>query len=393
MSKDYYKVLGVDKSASLDEIKKAYRKLAHKYHPDKGGGKESEDKFKEINEAYQVLSDPAKRSSYDQFGSAGFSGGGAGSQAGGFGFNPNDFRGAYGPGGFKVDFDFGDDLGDIFDVFFGGGMGRGRRSARSKDSRGSDIRQVLKIDFKDAVFGRQVEVQVEKMIVCDKCGGTGAKNKEMVDCGTCGGTGQVESVGQTIFGAIRQQRVCADCQGRGKKPKQVCEQCAGEGRRQAKVKEVLDVPAGVEDGMVLRIQGRGQAARHGGRAGDLLIQIKVEPDKHFVRDGNNVKTSQHIAFTQAVLGDVIDIKTLDGQSQLRIPAGTQSHTNFKLTGEGIPYLGNDSKRGDHLVDIVVDVPTRLSKREKELIKQYASERGETYDEEGVIGKVKRKMGL
>ncbi|MFA4930516.1 MAG: molecular chaperone DnaJ [Patescibacteria group bacterium] len=388
MSEDYYKILGVSKSASEGEIKKAYRKLAHKYHPDKGGGKAGEEKFKKINEAYRVLSDPAKRSSYDQFGSAGFRGGGAGAG----GFNPGDFGGAYTPGGFKVDFDFGDDLGDIFDVFFGGGARRGSRAAR-QNQRGSDIRQVLEVEFKEAVFGREVEVEMEKMIKCEQCGGTGAKGKKMADCSTCDGKGQVESVSQTVFGSFRQVQVCPQCQGKGRVPKEKCQDCGGEGRRRGRVRETLAVPAGVEDGMVLRLKGKGQAALAGGDDGDLLVQIKVKTDSYFRREGQNVKTENHINFTQAVLGDVVKIRTLDGEYDLRIPAGTQSQTEFKLPDQGVPFLGNESKRGDHLVNIIVDIPQKITREEKDLIKKYAAVRGESYNEEGVIDRMKRKMGL
>ncbi|MBU0647558.1 molecular chaperone DnaJ, partial [Patescibacteria group bacterium] len=373
MAKDYYKILGIEKNAGADEIKKAYRKLAHKYHPDKGGGKEDEEKFKEINEAYQVLSDPAKRSSYDQFGNAGF--------AGGFG------RGAYGPGGVKVDFDFGEDLGDIFDTFFGGGFGR-RGGGRPKDTRGRDISYSVEIDFLDVVFGKNIELALEKVVECRDCEGTGAKDKKLEKCGDCQGTGQVERVQSTILGSFRQVGACAKCSGTGKFPKQVCHTCRGEGRVKEKVKEKLEIPKGVEDGMVLRLRGRGEAAVRGGQAGDLMIRVKIKPDDFFQRKGNDVLTDEHISFAQAVLGDQIEVRAVDGKRKMRVPAGIQSQETLVIAGLGVPFLGNDTKRGDQIVKIIVDVPNKLSREQKDLIREYARVGGEEIQEEGMVDKVR-----
>lgn len=386
MAKDYYKLLGVEKDASIDDIKKAYRKLAHKYHPDKGGGKDAEEKFKEVNEAYQVLSDPAKRSQYDQFGSA--SGpGGAGFNAGqgfagGFGFDPRSGAG--------VNFDMSGDLGDIFETFFGGMPGGGRRRSRN---RGNDIQVRLEIDFMEAVRGKEVEFNLEKNASCQTCGGTGAEDKELKKCGECDGQGTVERVQRTILGNIRQRTICPECRGKGEVPKKKCSDCGGQGIKNQIVTEKIDIPKGVEDGMTLRVRGAGEASIGGGENGDLLVNIKIKPDKFFVREGNDVLTEQVITFPQAALGDLIKIKTLDGEEEIRIEAGTPNGKKYRLTGLGIPVLGNDVRRGDQVVEIVVEVPKKMTKEEKEALVKYAELRGESYSEEGVFDKVKRKMGL
>lgn len=381
MSKDYYQILGVGKDASLDEIKKSYRKLAHKYHPDKTkGDKAAEEKFKEVSEAYKVLSDPAKRSNYDRFGSAGF------------GSGPGGYNTAYGPGGFNVDFDFGEDLGDIFDSFFGGGFGG--RSARTKTNQnGRDIRIGLEVDFRDAVFGREIDVELENIVKCQVCEGTGSENKKLRDCKNCNGTGVVETVQRTILGSFRQRGVCVECQGTGKKPEKICMECNGNGRKKEKVIESIAVPAGVDNGTVLRIREKGEAAKPGGQAGDLLVEIRVKPDDIFVREQNDILTDKHIDFAAAALGDKIKVKTLDGEYDLRIPAGTQNGKKFRLKGVGVPYLGNEVRRGDQIVKIFVDVPQKLNRLEKEALINYAKARGESYSEEGTIDKVKRKLGL
>jgi len=386
MAKDYYKALGVDKDASIDDIKKAYRKLAHKHHPDKGGGKESEEKFKEINEAYQVLSDPAKRSQYDQFGStagpggAGFNAGQG--FAGGFGFDPRSGAG--------MNFDMSGDLGDIFDTFFGGMAGGGRRRGRN---RGSDIQVRLEINFMDAVNGKEVELNIEKNDHCPDCEGTGAKNKELKKCTECDGQGTVERVQRTILGNIRQRTVCPTCRGKGEEPKQKCEDCDGIGVKQQSVTEKIDIPKGVEDGMTLRVRGGGEASVTGGENGDLLVQVRVKSDDYFIRDGNDVLTERVITFPQAALGDLIKVKTIDGEEEIRVEAGTPSGKKYRLTGLGMPVLGNDVRRGDQVVKIIVEVPKKLTKEEKEALASYAELRGESFSEEGMLDRVKRKMGL
>lgn len=383
MSKDYYQILGVAKDASLEDIKKAYRKLAHKYHPDKTkGDKEAEEKFKEVSEAYKVLSDPAKRSNYDRFGSAGFNGG------------PSGYGAGYGaPGGFNVDFDFGEDLGDIFNSFFGGGFG-GNRGSRAKINRdGRDVRISLEIDFRDAVFGKEIEIEMDNIVECSKCSGTGSSNKKTVTCSVCGGSGTVDTVSQTILGAFRQRTVCRECNGVGKKPELLCQECGGEGRKRAKVTETISVPAGVDNGTVLRVRNKGEAPKTGGEYGDLLVEIRVRPDNMFVREQNDIYSELHIGFPAAVLGDKIDVKTIDGDVPLVIPAGTMNGKKFRLKGVGVPFLGNDNKRGDQIVTIVVDIPKSLNRNEKEALINYAKIRGDSFKEEGTIDKVKRKLGL
>lgn len=384
MSKDYYEILGVEKNATFDEIKKSYRKLAHKYHPDKGGGKESEEKFKEINEAYQVLSDQTKKANYDRFGSAGF--GNSGYSGAGPGFS-----GGFGQGGFKADFDFGQDLGDIFDMFFGGGFGSSAGKKRS--TRGRDIELIIEVDFLDAVFGKKLSIELNRMVYCTECDGTGAVNKETVKCTTCGGNGYVSRSQNTVFGSFAQKVVCDSCKGEGKIPKDKCNSCSGEGIVRKKSAEEIEMPAGIEDGLVLRVKGKGDVIYKNGEGGDLLLNVRIKKDNYYTRQKNNILTENHISFSQAALGDVAKIKTVDGDYDLRIPAGTQSNQEFIIRGKGVPFLGNGSKRGDQIVKIIVDIPLNLSNKEKEILKEYAGLRGETFNEEGVFDKVKRKMGL
>jgi len=386
MNKDYYNVLGVKKESTIDEIKKAYRKLAHKYHPDKGGGKESEEKFKEVNEAYQVLSDPAKRSQYDRFGSTGFGPGGAGGQ----GFGRQGGAGGFGANGMNFEFDMGGDLGDIFETFFGGFGGGGRRSQRN---RGSDIQVRVEIELMDVINGRELELTIEKQETCPDCAGTGAVDKKLKSCQTCQGSGTVEQVQQTILGNFRQKTVCPTCHGRGREPEKKCINCHGLGVRQQKVKEGIEIPKGVEDGMTLRVRGGGEASVSGGDNGDLLVQIKVKSDKFFKREGNNLLTKEYITFPQAVLGDKIKIRTVAGEEEIRISAGTQNGKLYRLTGLGVPVLGNDARRGDQITEIEVRVPQKLTKEAKDLLKKYAEVTGESFNEEGVIDRMKRKMGL
>ncbi len=393
MTKDYYSTLGVKKDSSLDEIKKAYRKLAHKYHPDKGGGKEAEEKFKEINEAYQVLSDPAKRSNFDRFGAAGFAGGQAG---GGFsGFDPSGFyRSSQGSGGgFRMDFDMGEDLGDIFDMFFGGGFTGGRTRGKKVDTRGRDLQTTVDVDFVQSVLGAEINISIEKMVKCRECKGTGAKSEELIECSVCKGMGYVEKIQNTILGQVRQKSVCENCGGLGKMPKVSCSECLGQGRVKKQVTQVVDIPAGVEDQMVLRLRGEGEAGLKGGEGGDLLIKIRVQKSRDFSRDGNDVVSKKKISFAQAALGAELSIAMVDGSEKIVIPAGTQNGERLKITGRGVPYLGNESKRGDHILEIEVEVPKRLSEKEKELIRELAVLRGEEIKEENVFQRVKRKIGL
>lgn len=358
MNKDYYKVLGVDKGASPEEIKKAFRKLAHEHHPDKKSGDEA--KFKELNEAYQVLSDSKKRSQYDQFGSA-FEHGQAGGGAQGFG-GFGDFS-----GGFNVNMD---DLGDIFgglgDVFgFSGGGSRRRQSQR----RGSDIQVLLTIDFSEAVFGAEKEISLKKTVKCPKCQGEGKEpGTEIITCKTCGGKGQVVRVQRTILGNMQVQMACEDCRGEGKIFKEKCSACRGAGLAQQIVNLKVKIPAGIDNNETIRLSGQGEAAAKGGQAGDLYLKIRVNSDRRFQRDGFNIKSRLEINFSQAALGDKIETITVDGPVELKIPEGTQSGRVFILRDKGVPHL-NGRGRGNHLVEVVVKTPTGLSKKQREVLKE------------------------
>ncbi len=364
--KDYYAVLGVDKTASADEIKKAFRKKAHQYHPDKGEG--NEDKFKEVSEAYQVLKDPQKRQQYDQFGAAGVGGGPGGAGMGGMNWQDFARQGGFNQGG--VHFDFGDmgDLGDIFGDMFG--FGGGRRG-QGQSGRGADVEVAMEVPFLDAVFGVERTVQLDQQVTCQRCDGNGAEpNSKITSCQTCGGQGQVESVQQSMFGMARVRRVCPDCQGRGQRPEQVCSQCGGEGRVRGSQQITVSVPAGIDDGQRLRLQGKGQAGAHGQPAGDLYVLIRVVPDERWQRRGEDIITSQELSFKQAALGDKIDIETVHGPVTLKIPEGTQTGKVFRLRGKGVPRL-NAGGHGDHLVEVTVVTPTKLNRKQKKALEELA----------------------
>ncbi len=357
MSKDYYNILGVNKTASQDEIKKAFREKAHKFHPDKQGGDEA--KFKELNEAYQVLSDQKKRSQYDQYGQTfeqAQAGGGQG--FGGFG----DFS-----GGFNVNMD---DLGDIFgglgDVFgFSGGGG----SRRQRTRRGSDIQVQLNINFNEAVFGAEKEIGLKKTVKCSKCKGEGREpGAEVITCKTCGGKGRVIRVQRTILGNMQVQMECEDCHGEGKSFKEKCSACRGAGLVQEIVNLKVKIPAGIDNNETIRLTGQGEAAAKGAQPGDLYLKIRVNPDRRFQRDGVNIKSRAEISFSQAALGDKIEIITVDGPVELKIPEGTQSGKIFILRDKGVPHL-NGRGRGDHLVEVIVKTPISLSRKQKELLRE------------------------
>lgn len=359
MGKDYYKILGVDKNAGADEIKKAFRKKAHEFHPDKAGGDEA--KFKEANEAYQVLSDTKKRSQYDQYGSA-FE---HGQSQGGFsGFG--DFRDFSGfTNGFNVN---AEDLGDIFggigDMFgFGGGQ------QRSRSRRGNDIETVLTIDFHEAVFGTEKEIGLRKKVKCGHCHGNAAEPGTKIEtCKTCGGSGRVTRVQRTILGNMQVQTACTACGGEGKSYAQKCSKCAGTGVVFEVVNLRVRIPAGIDQGENIRLSGEGEAGERGAAAGDLYLRINVRPDKRFERVGSDIKSSATITFAQAVLGDKIDIETVDGPVKLKIPAGTRSGSVFKLKGRGVSRL-RSSGRGDHYAEVIIDIPKNLTKKQKELLKE------------------------
>jgi molecular chaperone DnaJ len=353
--RDYYEVLGVAKGASADEIKKAFRRKAVELHPDKEGGDEA--KFKEINEAYEVLKDQSKRQRYDQFGHAGV--GGASSGPGG-----NPFGGA--GGGQNVNFDFGDlGLGDIFGSFFGGGArGGGQRQAR-----GNDVETRIEISFEDAVFGTETELHLNLEDTCSHCKGTTAEpGYELKTCDTCKGSGQVVTATRTIFGNIQQAVVCPTCHGRGKVPEKVCSVCRGKGTERRTQKITLKIPAGIDDGATIRLHDHGEAVANGPK-GDLYVHVRVKAHKHFTREGDLVLSDEHISMVDAALGVEIDVETVDGKIRMKVPAGTQSGSDFKLSGRGVPHLRSNN-RGAHIVTIIVDTPTKLTKKQKELLEEF-----------------------
>lgn len=361
MSKrDYYEVLGISKDASADEIKKAFRKAAVQHHPDKEGGDET--KFKEINEAYEVLKDAQKRQRYDQFGHAGVGGNG-----GGAGGDP--FAGFGGFGGQNVHFDFGDGgLGDLFGSFFGGGQ------QQQGPGRGRDVQTEITLTFEEAVFGTEKTVHLNLDDTCSHCkGSTAEPGHSMKTCGTCKGSGQQTRVMNTIFGAIQQQTTCETCRGRGKVPEKVCTVCHGKGTERRKQDITLKVPAGVDDGATIRLRERGEAIG-GGEKGDLYVQLRVKPHKKFTREGDIILSEEHVNMVDAALGVEIDIDTVDGPVRMKVPAGTQSGTDFKLSSHGVPHLRGNS-RGPHIASIIVDTPTKLTKTQKEILEELRDSSG------------------
>lgn len=366
MSKeDYYKILGVEKGASDDDIKKAYRKLSKKYHPDVNKEKEAEGKFKEINEAYQVLSDKQKRGAYDQFGHAGAQNFGAGAQ--GFDFSGFDFGGA-GGGGF----------GDIFETFFGGsGFGRSgsRRNPRSP-GRGADLEIQINITFEEAAFGVERELGLTKAVKCDHCNGNGAEpGTKIKKCETCGGAGKVQRTQNTILGQISTSATCPDCKGAGETNEQDCTKCHGRKRVRASEDVKIKVPAGIDHGATVRVAGKGEDGINGGPSGDLYVTVLVSPSKEFKRDGYNTISEIKISVSQAALGDEIEVNTLHGKVTMKVPAGIESGKVLRIKEKGIPKI-NSNQKGDHLVMIYVKIPKKLSKEEKELYLRLAELAGE-----------------
>jgi len=351
--RDYYEVLGVGRGASEDEIKKAYRKLAKKYHPDLNpGDKTAEQNFKEVNEAYEVLNDAGKRSRYDQFGHAGVDPSyGAGAGAGGFG-----------------DFDFGD-LGDLFGSFFGGGFG-GRSASRNGPQRGESIRLALTVSFEEAAFGCEKEVSLERVEQCGTCHGTGcAEGTTPEVCTQCGGSGQVQQRRQTPMGIFATTTSCPKCGGKGKIIHSPCRECGGAGQQRRRKTIKVSVPAGIDSDQTISLRGQGNAGRNGGPAGDLLIIINVRPHELFRRDGSNVWCDAPITFTQAVLGGEMEIPTIDGKVKYTIPEGTQTGTTFRLRGKGIPNL-NGRGRGDQYVTVNIETPRNLTREQKEALRKF-----------------------
>jgi len=370
MSKDYYKILGVEKSASQDEIKKAFHKLAHKYHPDKEGGDEA--KFKEVNEAFQVVGNQEKRKKYDQFGSD-FE------QQGGFGGGASweDFmRAARGQGGGfqNVNFDFGGfDMGDIFGDIFGFGRASSAGRGRKGRVRGNDIQIDIQLDFKEAVFGTEKEIRLMKNNSCDVCSGSGIEpGSKMHHCDECGGRGQVTRVQRTILGAMQTVTACPKCGGRGEIPEKRCKHCGGDGIVRSESNYKIKIPPGIDNGESIRLVGKGESAGAGGENGDLYVRVHVKEDKNFQRDGENIYTDLHLSFPQAVLGDKVEIDTLDGLKKIVIPEGTQSHQQIRLKGLGVPHL-RGLGRGDHYVKVIVDVPKRISRSGRKLLDELRGE--------------------
>ena len=355
MSKrDYYEVLGVSKDASADEIKKAFRKAAVKHHPDKAGGDET--KFKEINEAYEVLKDAQKRQRYDQFGHAGVGGSTGGGYAGG-----NPFEGFNGQG---FEFNFGDGgLGDIFGQFFGGGQ------QQRGQQRGRDVETQVQLTFEQAVFGVEHDLVLDMEDECSHCHGTTVEpGHELKTCPTCHGAVQQTRVMNTMFGAIQQAVTCETCRGKGKIPEKACTVCKGQGTQRSRQTIKLKIPAGIDDGATIRLKERGEAMANGPR-GDLYVNVRVKAHKHFTREGDLILSEEHVGMVDAALGSEIEVATVDGKVRMKIPAGTQSGTDFKLSGHGVPHLRSE-RRGAHIVQIIVDTPTKLSKKQKEMLEQF-----------------------
>ena len=364
--RDYYEVLGVSRGASEDEIKKAYKKMARKYHPDLNpGDKTAEEKFKEVNEAYEVLSDADKKARYDQYGHAGV--------------DPNFGAGGFG-GGFDGSFDFGD-LGDIFGSFFGGGFGGGRRTNPNAPQRGESIRMSIAISFEEAAFGCEKAVTVERYETCDTCHGNGcAPGTSPEVCPDCHGTGTVQVRRQTPMGVFATSSPCPKCGGKGRIIHQPCKDCRGSGMVRKKKTIQASIPAGIDNGQTISIRGQGNAGKDGGPAGDLLITITVRPHELFRREGTSVLCEAPITFTQAVLGAELEIPTIDGKVKYTLPEGTQSGTTFRLKGKGIPSI-NGRGRGDQYVTVYIETPKNLNKEQKEALKKFAETMGESNYEE------------
>ncbi len=358
--RDYYEVLGVSKNASDDDLKKAYRKLAKKYHPDSNpGNAEAAEKFKEASEAYSVLSDREKRARYDQFGHAAFEGGSGG--FGGFDFN-------------------GGDMGDIFGDLFGDLFGGGRRSSRGASSgpmRGANVRTSVSITFEEAVFGCEKQIELNLREPCPTCGGSGAKpGTTPVTCSKCRGTGRIISTQQSIFGMMQTETACPDCRGTGKIIKEKCSECRGSGYVTKKTKLSVDIPAGIDNGMSVRIRDKGEPGTNGGPRGDLLVEVRVARHPMFEREDTNIYSVVQITFTKAALGGKVRIKTVDGEVEYDVKSGTQTDTRIRLRGKGVPSVHNRNSRGDHYVTLVVQVPTKLNREQKKALQAFAKACGE-----------------
>ncbi len=364
MAKDYYAVLGVSKGATEDELKKAFRRQAHEHHPDKGGDQQ---KFKDVNEAYQILGDKQKRAAYDQFGAAAFEPGSSGGAAGGGGF-----------GGFEG-FDFGNintegfgDLGDVLGQMFGFGGGGGG-GGRSRQARGTDIQVEIELTFREAIFGVEKPLKLYKHSACSRCKGEGAEpGSKAVSCAACQGSGQVRHAQRTPFGTMQVSTTCGECQGRGKRPEKTCHLCRGLGVERREEKISIAIPAGIAEGETLKVMHQGEAAAYGGTSGDLYVHIRVKQDAQFERDGNHILSRVFVPFTTMSLGGVFEVETVDGKTALKIPEGTPPGTLFTLRGKGVPLVRSGS-RGDHLVRVEPDVPKKLTREQKRLLESLQQE--------------------
>ena len=366
MPTDYYEILGVSRDAGKEDIKRAYRRLARKYHPDVNKEPGAEEHFKEINRAYEILSEPETRNRYDRFGEAGVSGGAAG-------FDPDNM------GGFA----------DIFETIFSGfgGMG-GQATARRRTgpTRGEDLRLDFKLKFREAVFGGEKEIRIRHLETCQTCKGSGARpGTSSRTCTTCNGAGQVRRATRTPFGTFAQVSVCPTCDGAGEVIEEKCDVCGGSGRRQETKKLKITIPAGVDNGMKLRVAREGDAGLKGGPPGDLFVYLTVENDGEFQREGNDIKSDITISYIQAILGCTIKVNTVDGQEDLTIPAGTQPNTVLILENKGVPKLGNPVSRGDHRITVKISIPTRVTGEERDLLEKIAKVRGETVGKGGIEG--------
>lgn len=346
--RDYYEVLGVSRNAADDELKKAYRKLAKKYHPDLNpGNKDAEARFKEANEAYAVLSDPEKRRIYDQHGHAGINGQGFG------GFNGS---------GFDID------LEDLFGSFFGGGFGGGSRRRSSGPRRGANLKYRMTLDFMEAAFGVERDIRVNKEDLCDTCHGTGTRDGSEPDrCPTCRGSGQVNQQQQTLFGTVMTSRTCPECAGKGTVVKNPCSSCSGRGRRQKTKSLHVKVPAGINEGEMLTVRGEGEPGARGGPYGDLYIEVHIKPHPVFQRDGYNTYCEVPVTFAQMALGSELEVPTVDGPHKFSLKEGTQPNETFTIRGRGIPYVNRSNQRGDHIFRVILEVPHNLSDSQKELL--------------------------
>ncbi len=380
MAKDYYDILGVSKGADQDEIKKAFRKKAHELHPDKAGGDEA--KFKELNEAYQILGNAEKRKQYDQFGDAAFSGQGFG----GTGMNWEDFmRAAQGGAGHSAGQGFGGgfsgfnvdlgDLGDIFSEVFGFSARGGRGRRRAGPQQGESLEIEMSIDFLDAVFGAERAIRLNRVAKCEKCKGNGAEpGTKISSCDRCGGSGQIMHTRSTLLGTFQSASVCPECRGEGKSADVPCKECRGQGIYERPEEVNIKIPSGIDNGQTVKMSGLGHAGERGGSSGDLYVHIRVKSHKRFERDSYTIITHESLSVSQAALGDTIQVETVHGAVNLKIPQGTQPGTRFKLNAKGVPHVHSSSK-GDHIVIADVVIPSKLSRKEKKLYEELADAKG------------------